>query len=336
MKVSLAHGGGGEATKDFIKKEFIEKIKRKSLGAISLDEMDDGASFFVGNKEVVVTTDSHTVRPIFFPGGDIGKLAIAGTVNDIAVMGARPIAITSSFIFEEGFEFEKLRKIVKSIDDLLEKCNIAMLAGDTKVVERGKIDEIVINTSGIGICDRGKTLKDSCLRPGDKIIINGSIAEHGTAVMVARGEFEFEGEVKSDVAPLVTLIDDVMDIGGIHAMKDPTRGGLLSALYEFAEKSEVKIEIYEEDIPIKEEVLYICELLGIDPLCVANEGKVILSVDSEYAEDVLKKMRKNKFGKDAEIIGEVKEGRARVIGITEIGGRRILRPPYADPLPRIC
>ena len=341
-RIELSQGAGGSKTASLIK-EYILPYFPDADAEVSLHDLDDSAVI----NGIVFTTDSHTVKPIFFPGGDIGKLAVAGTVNDIAVMGAKPIALSAGFIIEEGFSLENFEKIVKSMGETANIAGVPIVTGDTKVVENGAIEEIIINTSGIGIeseelkrnmeeVGRGKKwLQDSSLQPGDKIIINGKIADHGVAILSFREGYGFEANIKSDVFPINKLMEVCLNVGGIVSAKDPTRGGIANALNELAEKSHVGMLIEEERIPINEGTLAACEMLGIDPYAIGNEGKVILGVLKEKAEDVLKEMRRHPLGKDAEIIGEVTEGKD-VILETVVGGKRILEAPLGDPVPRIC
>ena len=341
-RIELSQGAGGSKTASLIK-EYILPYFPDTDAEVSLHDLDDSAVI----NGIVFTTDSHTVKPIFFPGGDIGKLAVAGTVNDIAVMGAKPIALSAGFIIEEGFPLQDFEKIVKSMGETANIAGVPIITGDTKVVENGAIEEIIINTSGIGIesellkknmeeVGRGKKwLQDSSLQPGDKIIINGKIADHGVAILSFREGYGFEANIKSDVFPINKLMEVCLNVGGIVSAKDSTRGGIANALNELAEKSHVGMLIEEERIPINEGTLAACEMLGIDPYAIGNEGKVILGVLKEKAEDVLKEMRRHPLGKDAEIIGEVTEGKD-VILETVVGGKRILEAPLGDPVPRIC
>lgn len=323
-------------------KEYILK-NFESRAEVPLHALDDAAVV----NGIVFTTDSHTVQPIFFPGGDIGKLAVAGTVNDIASLGAKPVAMALAMVIEEGFSFEKLEIILKSIADVANEADVEIVTGDTKVVEKGGIKEIMITTSAIGIETpylrknfeiagrRGKWLLDSMLEPGDKIIINGTIADHGIAIISKREGYGFEGNVVSDVAPLYSLVEEALKEGGVVAIKDATRGGIANALNEMAEKSKVGMLIEEDKIPINEPTLAACEMLGLDPYSIGNEGKMIIGVIKEKAEDVLKAIRRHRYGKKAEIIGEVTEGK-HVILETSVGGKRILETPTGELIPRIC
>lgn len=336
MKISMSHGAGGDVMQSLISSTILENISKKQVeDGISLDALDDGATIPIGDKEIVITTDGHTIHPLFFPGGDIGRVSAAGTMNDIAVMGAKPIALTNAMIIREGFPIEDLEKIIKSMDETCKEADVAIVTGDTKVMENDKIDELVIVTTGIGIVDKGKAIKDSGLELGDKIILTGSVGDHGMSLMSFREGFGFETTLKSDVAPVWEMVEKALEIGGVTAMKDPTRGGIANALNEMAEKSGYGILIDEEKIPVKREVKAISEMLGIDPYEVANEGKVIMGVKADKAEEILKAIKNTKYGEDAEIIGEVTEDK-HVIMETAIGGKRILESPVADPVPRVC
>lgn len=336
MEITLAHGAGGELMNQLIA-TIVAQIKNRSAGGVGLDELDDGASIPVGDKEIVISTDAHTIKPIFFPGGDIGKLAVCGTINDVAMMGARPLAIASAVVVEEGFLSEDLEKIICSMDEVATSENISIITGDTKVMEKGALDKIVITTTGVGIAEKGRVIKDSGLSLGDKIILTGSIGDHGIALMSFREGFGFETTLQSDVAPLWSMVEKALTIGGVTAMKDPTRGGLAAALNEWARKNNLGILIQENKIPIKREVIAASEMLGIDPFTVANEGKAIVGVRPEKAEKVLQVVRATKLGRDAQIIGEVINNyNSKVILETLVGGKRIMQPPIGDPVPRVC
>ena len=333
--ITLEHGGGGRLMREFIEGLIIPAYRlNRTPGGIGLPEMDDGASIKVAGVNIVLTTDAYTVSPIFFPGGDIGRLAACGTINDLSVMGARPLALATSMVVEEGFEVEKLSRIIRSIDEVSYEVGVPVVAGDTKVMEKGKIDEIVINASGVGLADR--VISDSGLRPGDKIIITGPIGDHHIALLSARGDLGFEVPVKSDTAPLWETIEAALDLGAVTAMKDPTRGGVASALNEMARKSGVDIHVWEERIPVREEVLGVAEALGLDPLELTNEGVVIMGVRSELAEEALQAVRATRYGSMAEMVGEVREGSGLVVLETVVGGRRVVREPLGAPVPRIC
>ena len=340
-RIELSHGAGGREMAKLIE-EFIIREFKNERAEVGLQEMDDSAVF----DEIAFTTDSHTVQPIFFPGGDIGKLAVAGTINDIASIGAKPVAMALAMIMEEGFEIEKYRKILESISRTAIEGDVEIVTGDTKVVEKGGIKDMIITTSAIGkatklldenfeITKRNRWLLDSCLREGDKIILTGTIADHGIAIISKREGYGFEGKVKSDVAPLYGLIEKALRAGGIVSAKDATRGGIASALNEMAKKSRVRINIEEEKIPINEATLAACEMLGIDPYAVGNEGKMVIGVIASQAEDVLEAIRKHKYGRNAEIIGEVSNGNYVILN-TRVGGKRILEMPTGEIIPRIC
>lgn len=330
-KVKLSHGGGGELMHELIS-SFIKNFSLiKVEGGFGLDALDDSAIIPFNNRYLVFTTDSYVVKPLFFPGGDIGKLAVSGTVNDIAVMGAKPLAISSSFILGEGLPFDSLRRVCESMNKVSESVPVPIVTGDTKVIEDV---EMIINTSGIGVTE--KPIMDSGIKPGDKILINGSVGDHGMAIMACREGIEFETELESDCTQLWGMIKKILAFR-IHAMKDPTRGGIANALNELASKSRVGIILHEEEIPFRDEVLAASDMLGIDPLSVANEGKVVIAVNPEDSEDVLKKIKKTPEGKYAAIIGEAtEENIGRVIMDTVIGGRKILSKPVGDPVPRVC
>ncbi len=331
MKVSMLHGAGGEVMGEVI--DIVSRITNKNAGGIGLEALDDGAVIPVGNSQIVFTTDSHIVRPLFFPGGDIGRISVCGTVNDVTMMGGNPIAITCGMVLEEGLEFSILERIIKSMDDALTEAGVALVTGDTKVMEKGSLDSIVINTAGIGTATN--IVRDNGLIEGDAIISSGTLGDHGFAVLASREEFEFADQILSDVAPLNKLVHEAMNAGSIHAMKDPTRGGFASAINEMAKKGGVQVRISEEDLPIRNTVRNASDLLGIDPLEVANEGKVIMGVPAEDAENILKAIRKNKYGHDAVIIGTVVSGKG-VIMETAAGGERFIETPLGDPVPRVC
>lgn len=332
MKVNLMHGAGGAVFAELLGKT-LTKYKNNNAGGIGLESLDDGAVIPFGNKNIVFTTDSHVVRPLFFPGGDIGRLSVCGTANDLAMMGGKPVALSCAMIIEEGFDIEILEKIVASMDEALGECGASIVTGDTKVLERGALEGIVINTAGIGIVD--KPIRDNGLKPGDVIIVSGTIGDHGLAVMTTREGFDLGEQIKSDVAPMWELVESAMNAGEIHAMKDPTRGGFSNAINEMAEKSNVQVRIFEEALPIRKSVASASELLGINPLDVANEGKVVMGVSAEDAESILKAIQKHKYGRDAAIIGRVTEGKS-VIMETSIGGERFIEAPVGDPVPRVC
>ena len=320
---------------ELISKVILANTTKGKVGAVGLEALDDGASITLGGKEIVVTTDAHTVTPLFFPGGDIGRLSVCGTVNDISVMGAKPVALASAFVIEEGFDSKDLEKIVKSMDDAAKESGVSIIAGDTKVMEKGAIDKIVITTTGVGIAD--EVVQDAGLKAGDKIILTGTVGDHGIALMSFREGFGFETTLESDIAPLWGMIEKALKVGGISAMKDPTRGGLAAALNEWAKKNNLGILVHETRIPLKKEVVAASEMLGLDPYQVANEGKAIIAVSADRADEVLKIIKSSELGKDAQIIGEVTKDRpGKVVLETIVGGKRIMEPPVGDPVPRVC
>jgi hydrogenase expression/formation protein HypE len=331
MKVSLMHGAGGEVMGELIR--TLTKVKNQNAGGIGLEALDDGAVIPIGEYQVVFTTDSHIVRPLFFPGGDIGRLSICGTVNDLAMMGGKPLALSCGMVIEEGFAISDLERIVRSMDEALTESGAHLVTGDTKVMERGALDGIVINTSGIGIAET--VVQDCGLREGDRILVSGTLGDHGLAVLTHREGFSLGEQIRSDVAPLWDLVEGALAAGEIHAMKDPTRGGFASAINEMARKSGVRVVIDEAALPVRRSVRSAGEMLGIDPLEVANEGKVVMGVPAEDADAVLASLRSHRYGKDAAIVGRVTVG-SRVILKTTIGGERFIEPPMGDPVPRVC
>jgi len=331
MKVNMMHGAGGEVMGELL--QTLTKLKHNNAGGIGLEAMDDGAVIPFNGKNLVFTTDSHVVRPVFFPGGDIGRISVCGTINDLAMMGGRPIALSCGMIIEEGFEIDDLAKIVASMDDALGECGANLVCGDTKVMEKGALDGIVINTSGIGIAQ--KVVRDNGLVPGDVIIVSGTLGDHGLAIMAHREGFDLGEQIRSDVAPLWNMVKKALDAGTIHAMKDPTRGGFASAINEMERKSGVCVRIREDDVPIRKNVRSAAGMLGIDPLEVANEGKVVMGVPASHADAILAALRSHKYGSEAIVIGVVTKG-AHVIMETSIGGERFIEPPMGDPVPRVC
>jgi hydrogenase expression/formation protein HypE len=331
MKVTLMHGAGGEVMAELL--QTLTKFKHNNAGGIGLEALDDGAVIPLNGQNLVFTTDSHVIRPIFFPGGDIGRIAVCGTINDLAMMGGRPIALSCGMIIEEGFEIDDLAKIVASMDDALGEAGASLVTGDTKVLERGALDGITINTAGIGIAK--KVVRDNGLMPGDMIIVSGTLGDHGIAIMAHREGFDLGEQIKSDVAPLWGMMEKALDAGTIHAMKDPTRGGFASAINEMARKSGVCIRINEENLPIRKSVRSAAAMLGIDPLEVANEGKVVMGVPPSSVDAVLAALRSHKYGEYAAVVGTVAKG-AHVIMETTLGGERFIEPPIGDPVPRVC
>jgi hydrogenase expression/formation protein HypE len=331
MKVNMMHGAGGEVMGELL--QTLTKFTHNNAGGIGLEALDDGAVIPFAGENLVFTTDSHVVRPIFFPGGDIGRISVCGTVNDLAMMGGRPIALSCGMIIEEGFETADLERIVASMDEALGEAGASIVTGDTKVLERGALDGIAINTAGIGIAK--KVVRDNGLQPGDVIIVSGTLGDHGLAIMAHREGFDLGEQILSDVAPLSKMMEKVMEAGTIHAMKDPTRGGFASAINEMAKKAGVCVRIREEQVPIRKNVKSAAAMLGIDPLEVANEGKVVMGVPAAEADAILAALRSHKYGKDAMVIGTVTKG-AHVIMETTIGGERFIEPPMGDPVPRVC
>ncbi len=343
-RISMEHGAGGETMTSFIKEEILP-LFTKDLGEISLEYMDDSAVI----DDVVFTIDSHTVKPIIFPGGDLGSLSICGTINDLLAVGAMPRAIGLALVMPEGFEFSRLKTILNSASEISKETGISIVAGDTKVVGRDDLDDPIITTAGIGRrypsmdanLERAggrntRWLSDNNLNPGDKIILTGSVGDHGITILSEREGYGFGGEVSSDVSALVEVMEVALSQGGVATAKDPTRGGLANALNEFAAKSGVGIEVDECKIPIKDWVESAGEMLGIDPLTIGNEGKMVLAVHPSRAQKVLEAVKGTEDGKDAAMIGEVKEDLKGVVLRTAVGGKRILEPPVGDPVPRIC
>jgi len=332
-RIMMAHGSGGKISHELISEFFLPKFDNDIL-----KKLDDSAVFKIKGNKLAFSTDSYVINPIFFPGGDIGKLAIYGTVNDISMSGAIPLYISVSFILEEGLLMSDLEKILISIKEAAKKADVLIICGDTKVVEKGNADKLFINTSGIGIIEDGINISGENAKIGDIIILSGSVGDHGISVMSKRGQFEFEVQIDSDCAPLNELVQYMLSYTkNIDVLRDPTRGGIASTLNEIAEKSKISIKIYEDKIPVKKAVLGACEMLGFDPIYIANEGKLITVVSKEVADDLLNHMKKHPLAKDAEIIGEVIEGKiGRVIMKTIIGSTRILDMMIGELLPRIC
>jgi hydrogenase expression/formation protein HypE len=330
-KILLAHGSGGKLMHELIQ-SFLPDI-----GNPILEKMDDSAVFNVKGK-LAFTTDSYTVNPIFFPGGDIGRLAVCGTVNDLAMSGAEPLYLSLAFIIEEGLPITDLKKILGSINKSAAEANVKIVTGDTKVVNKGSADKLFINTAGVGVVPEGVDISASNAKPGDKIILSGNIGDHGIAVLSQREGLKFTTPIPSDCAPLHGLVVDMLKASKkIRCMRDPTRGGLATTLNDFAEQSNVGIKIEETKIPIAKAVLAACELLGLDPLYIANEGKLVAIVPAKDAEVILAAMKKNRYGKNATIIGEITtEHPRRVVMKTILGASRIIDMPVGELLPRIC
>jgi len=347
------HGGGGSAMGEFIGKYVLQYLsspdswKKRFNVQVPLEALDDAAVI----NDTVFATDSHVVKPIFFPGGDIGRLSVSGTVNDVSVMGAEPMALSFGLVLEEGFPFDDLRRILESMGKTCEEARVHVATGDTKVVEGGALDKIIINTAGIGRRSKSldhnlemvknyrklnwRWLADSNVMEGDKIIVSGTMGDHGITIMSAQNGYDFN--IHSDVAPMNGIIEKILQIGGIVAIKDPTRGGLANVLYEWSEKSKTGIIVKEESIPVRGTVREAAEILGINPLHTGNEGKLVIAVVPQKADDILEVLKKTEGGKDAAIIGEA----ARVFGdhvLLDKGeqGKAVLPSPSADPVPRVC
>ncbi len=330
----MGHGAGGRMSHQLIQKAFMYAFDNPALRA------GDDAARVESNlhANLAISTDAHVVFPLFFPGGDIGKLAVCGTVNDVAMLGAKPLYLTAGFILEEGLPMETLKQVVASMKSAADEAGVQIVAGDTKVVQRGKADGLYITTAGVGVVREGVSISGANAKAGDTIILSGSIGDHGIAVLAARGELGFQSSLQSDVAPLNHLIDAMMNASSnVHVLRDPTRGGLATTLNEIANQSNVGIMLNEETLPVHPEVAAACEMLGFDPLYVANEGKLVTMVAREDAEKVLAAMRATKYGEGAVIIGEVTaEPRGRVLLKTELGSTRIVDMLAGEMLPRIC
>ena len=331
-KILLAHGSGGKLAHELVEKSFL-----KALANPFLAKLDDSAVFDLSGR-LAFTTDSYVVSPIFFPGGDIGKLAVYGTVNDLAMSGAKPLYLSLAFIIEEGLPQSELEEIVNSVQEAAKKARVEIVTGDTKVVHRGSADKLFINTSGVGIIPEGVNISGSNASPGDRVLLSGSIGDHGIAVLSQREGLSFSTQLESDCAPLGSLVAEMLVASpNIHCLRDPTRGGLATTLNELAKQSKVSIRIEEEKVPVREEVVAACEMLGFDPLYVANEGKLVAIVPAKDADKILKAMRENHYGRGAAIIGEVKaEHPGRVVMKTCLGASRIVDMLVGDLLPRIC
>lgn len=332
-EVLLGHGSGGKLTADLVEKLFLPAFHNPYL-----EKLDDQAVLEVNGTRLAFTTDSFVVTPIFFPGGDIGRLAVNGTVNDLAMSGARPLYLSAAFILEEGLPLTALERLVRSMQEACAVAGVVLVTGDTKVVNRGSGDKVFINTSGIGIIEHDLVISADRAQVGDLIILNGTIADHGMAVMSKREGLEFETEIVSDSAPLNSLVATMLQsTAAIHCLRDPTRGGIATTLNEIARRSQVGVVLDERRLPIRDDVRGACEVLGIDPLYVANEGKLIAIVGRNDAEQVLAQMRRHQDGKGAQVIGEVVADHPRMVVMrTGIGGSRIVDLPLGEQLPRIC
>ena len=333
-KIVLGHGSGGKMMNDLIRNIFLPPLDNPILRVGD----DAGVVTTNGNTYLSISTDAHVVSPLFFPGGDIGKLAVCGTVNDVAMMGAKPLYLTASFILEEGLEIETLINIVNSMKEVSDEAGVQLIAGDTKVVEKGKADGVYISTTGIGTVYPMVSISGEQAKPGDQIILSGPIGDHGIAVLGARGELGFTSDIKSDVAPLNHLIETMINTSKeIHVLRDPTRGGVASVLNEIANQSNVGIIIDEETIPVNPSVQAACEMLGFDPLYIANEGKLVTFVSERDSKKVLEAMHQTKYGENAVIIGRVNQTpKKRVLMNTLIGSTRVVDILAGELLPRIC
>jgi len=333
---------------DALIKRYILKHLGGSSAEVPLEALDDAAVI----KGIVLKSDSYTVKPLFFPGADIGRLAVSGTVNDMSVLGAEPLALAAGFVFEEGFPLSDLERILSSMNETCKEAGVPVITGDTKVVERGALDKFIVNSSGVGLrsplldnnlkqvkksreCD-AEWLLDSNIRSGDQIILSGAIGDHGIAVLSAREGYGFETKVESDAAPLNHMIAKALEVGGVVSMKDPTRGGLANLLNEWSEKSKTGILIREEKVPIHTGVRAACEMLGLDPLEVGNEGKAAIAVVPEKADEVLAALKSTELGREAQIVGYATSEFDLVAVETSVGGKRIVPKPLGDPVPRIC
>jgi hydrogenase expression/formation protein HypE len=335
--ILLGHGSGGKLSAELIRDIFLPAFQNPSLA-----RLDDQAIVNVNGQRLAITTDSFVVKPLFFPGGDIGSLAVHGTINDLAMGGATPLFLSAAFIIEEGFSMDELRRVVNSLRRAAAEAGVHVVTGDTKVVEKGKGDGLFINTTGIGLVPEGVDLSADRARPGDKVLLSGSIGDHGIAILAQREGLEFETTIQSDSAALHALVARMLGVSsndnpGIRCMRDPTRGGVSSTLNEIAERSQVGIELEESSLPIHEEVRGACELLGLDPLYVANEGKLLAIVAPEAADAVLGAMRGHPLGAEAQIIGTVQiENPGLVTMRTPLGTTRVVDMLAGDQLPRIC
>lgn len=347
--IELIHGDGGSRTDQLIQLIQSQFTRLKIQGGLGAKAMDDSALLPLDNQGnyLAFSTDSHTIKPLFYPGGNIGHLAVAGTVNDIAVMGATPITLASAFVIEEHFPVQGdqgLNAILKAMNNIAIEAEISIAAGDTKVMPHGELDGMIITTTGLGLATRREIITDGGAKPGDKLLVTGTIGDHGLSLLVAREQIEISTNLISDVAPLAHLMKQAKEAAGctgdqcnIHAAKDITRGGLASAVNDIARASKAGLFIEEDKIPFKKDMKGIADMLGLDPLSIANEGKIIMAIDPEHAEAVLTAIRAHKYGRDAVIIGEVRSSVIeKVILETEIGAKRILQRPLGAPIPRIC
>lgn len=331
--VQLAHGSGGKLSADLIEKLFLPCFSNPVL-----NKLEDQASLTLPLGRIAMSTDTFVVNPLFFPGGSIGDLAVNGTANDVAMSGAMPLYLSVAFVLEEGLPMDTLHRILQDMRRAIDSAGLLVVTGDTKVVEKGGVDKIFINTTGLGVIPEGVNISASRLEPGDAIIVSGTLADHGMAILTTRQGLSFQSSIKSDTAPLASLVQEMLKVcPDIHALRDPTRGGAAATLNEFARSSKMGIELFEEKIPVRPEVQGACEVLGIDPLFVANEGKLIASVPAVVAEKILKAMRNHPEGRESVIIGRVVDTHPGIVTLeTTLGARRIVEMPVAEQLPRIC
>lgn len=335
--ITLSHGAGGKATQRLIEGLFLEEFRNPQL-----EQLEDQATFSLdgagGGVRAAFTTDSFVVSPLFFPGGDVGELAVNGTVNDLAMSGARPLYLSAGFIMEEGLPVADLKRIVGSMARAAEAAGVRVVTGDTKVVQRGKGDGCYINTAGVGVVEHDLALGVGQVKPGDAVLVSGPIGEHGMTIMLARGELDIESDMVSDTAPLNGVVAGLLDkVRGLRSMRDATRGGVATILNEMAQASEVAVVVDENSIPVRPEIRGASEILGIDPLYVASEGRMVVVVDGDEAETALETMRAHPLGEDAAIIGRIKDDPPSLVLLkTEFGGTRIVDQMAGDPLPRIC
>ncbi len=332
-RIRLGHGSGGRLTRDLVEGLFLPKLDNPALR-----ELGDSAIVGMGDHRFAITTDAHVVSPLEFPGGDIGRLAVNGTINDVAVSGARPVALSAAFILEEGLETELLRRIVASVADAAREAGVPVVTGDTKVVERGGADGMFITTTGIGVFDPGRALSPESIAPGDRILVSGPVGDHGVTIMAQRGGIRLEGDLRSDTAPVHDLVKSLLEVSdGVKRLRDPTRGGVATVLCETAEEAGAAIRIVEEAVPVRPATRAACDILGLDALYVACEGRVVAVVSAREAPTVLAAMARHPRGEGAAEIGEIREGPAgRVTALTRVGGERIVDMLSGDQLPRIC
>jgi hydrogenase expression/formation protein HypE len=332
-RITMSHGAGGKATHTLIEAVFLDAFRNPLL-----EPLEDAARLHINGSKVALTTDSYVVSPLFFPGGDIGDLAINGTVNDLSMAGATPLFLSAGFILEEGFPVADLQRITESMRVAAAAAGVQVVTGDTKVVERGKADGCYINTAGVGFIERDVNLGVANAQPGDAIIVSGQIGDHGVTIMLSRGELDIEADVQSDTAPLNTLVAGLLDaVPGVRALRDATRGGVATILNEIAKSADVGVLVSEDDIPVRAEVRGAAELLGIDPMYVACEGRLVAVVDGDQAERAVEALRAHPLGEKAAIIGHVTEGPSGIVQLkTAFGGTRIVDLLVGDPLPRIC